>query len=147
MPSTGVFGRNATLIDGSGGAGGQRPRHAMRGSGVTCDMARDAPRLRYSPRAKSLSTAASVAGAASSPMAALDAGAISTRTRCASVTSTGTADWCSSASSAGAMSVILTNAEKQARYRERHLGVDGEKVHIGLNLNPAPGRNGSPCTP
>jgi hypothetical protein len=26
------------------------------------------------------------------------------------------------------MSVTLTNAEKQARYRERHLGVDGEKV-------------------
>jgi hypothetical protein len=33
------------------------------------------------------------------------------------------------------MSVTLTNAEKQARYRERHLGVGGEKVHIGLNLN------------
>ena len=29
----------------------------------------------------------------------------------------------------------LTNAEKQARYRERHLGVDGEKVRVGLNLN------------
>jgi hypothetical protein len=25
----------------------------------------------------------------------------------------------------------LTNAEKQARYRERHLGVDGEKVASG----------------
>jgi hypothetical protein len=31
---------------------------------------------------------------------------------------------------AGAMSVTLTNAEKQARYRERHVGFDGE-----LNLN------------
>jgi len=38
-------------------------------------------------------------------------------------------------STAGAMSVTLTNAEKQARYRERHLGVDGEKVRVGLNLN------------
>ena len=33
------------------------------------------------------------------------------------------------------MSVTFTNAEKQARYRERHLGVDGEKVRVGLNLN------------
>jgi hypothetical protein len=33
------------------------------------------------------------------------------------------------------MFVTLTNAEKQARYRERHLGVDGEKVRVGLNLN------------
>jgi predicted DNA-binding ribbon-helix-helix protein len=33
------------------------------------------------------------------------------------------------------MSVTLTNAEKQARYRERNLGVDGEKVRVGLNLN------------
>jgi hypothetical protein len=33
------------------------------------------------------------------------------------------------------MSVTLTNAEKQARYRERHLGVDGEKVRVGLKLN------------
>jgi hypothetical protein len=33
------------------------------------------------------------------------------------------------------MSVTLTNAEKQARYRERHLGSDGEKVRVGLNLN------------
>jgi hypothetical protein len=43
---------------------------------------------------------------------------------------------------AGAMSVTLTNAEKQARYRERHLGVDGEKVRIGLISisTPAPGR-------
>ena len=40
-------------------------------------------------------------------------------------------------STAGAMSVTLTNAEKQARYRERHLGVDGEKVRVGLNLNAA----------
>jgi len=31
--------------------------------------------------------------------------------------------------------VTLTNAEKQARYRERHLDVDGEKVGVGLNLN------------
>jgi hypothetical protein len=31
--------------------------------------------------------------------------------------------------------VTLINAEKQARYRERHLGVDGEKVRVGLNLN------------
>jgi hypothetical protein len=35
------------------------------------------------------------------------------------------------------MSVTLTNAQKQARYRERHLGVDGEKVRLGLNLNAA----------
>jgi hypothetical protein len=35
------------------------------------------------------------------------------------------------------MSVTLTNAEKQARYRERHLGVDGGKVRVGLNLNAA----------
>ena len=33
------------------------------------------------------------------------------------------------------MSVTLTNAEKQARYRERHLGVDDAKVRVGLNLN------------
>jgi hypothetical protein len=33
------------------------------------------------------------------------------------------------------MSVTLTNDEKQARYRERHLGVDGEKVRVGLKLN------------
>jgi hypothetical protein len=33
------------------------------------------------------------------------------------------------------MSVTLTDAEQQARYRERHLGVDGEKVRVGLNLN------------
>jgi hypothetical protein len=31
------------------------------------------------------------------------------------------------------MSVTLTNAEKQGR--ERHLGVDGEKVRVGLNLS------------
>jgi hypothetical protein len=30
---------------------------------------------------------------------------------------------------------LWPNAEKQARYRERHLGVDGEKVRVGLNLN------------
>jgi hypothetical protein len=35
------------------------------------------------------------------------------------------------------MSVTLTNADKQARHRERHLGVDGEKVRVGLNLNAA----------
>jgi hypothetical protein len=41
-----------------------------------------------------------------------------------------------------AMSVTLTNAEKQARYRERHLCVDGEKVRVGRNAisTPAPGR-------
>jgi predicted DNA-binding ribbon-helix-helix protein len=33
------------------------------------------------------------------------------------------------------MSVTFTNAAKQARYRERHLGVHGEKVRVGLNLN------------
>jgi hypothetical protein len=33
------------------------------------------------------------------------------------------------------MSVTLTNAEKQARYRERHLGVGGKNVRVGLNLN------------
>jgi hypothetical protein len=38
------------------------------------------------------------------------------------------------------ISVTLTNAEKQARYRERHLGVDGEKVRVGLISTPAPGR-------
>jgi hypothetical protein len=45
--------------------------------------------------------------------------------------------WYNSISTAGATSVTLTNAEKQARYRERHLGVDGEKVCVGLNLNAA----------
>jgi cytidylate kinase len=29
----------------------------------------------------------------------------------------------------------LTNAEKQARYRERHLGIDGEKARVQLFLN------------
>jgi hypothetical protein len=43
--------------------------------------------------------------------------------------------WYNHISVAGAMSVTLTNAEKQARYRERHLGVDGEKVRAGLILN------------
>jgi hypothetical protein len=33
------------------------------------------------------------------------------------------------------MSMALTNTEKQARYRERHLGVDGEKVRVGLILD------------
>ena len=36
--------------------------------------------------------------------------------------------------------MTLTNAEKQARHPERHLGVDGEKVRVGLNLNAATGR-------
>jgi hypothetical protein len=36
------------------------------------------------------------------------------------------------------MSLTLTNAEKQVRYRERHPGVDGEKVRVGLNLNAGP---------
>jgi hypothetical protein len=31
--------------------------------------------------------------------------------------------------------MVLTNAERQARYRERHLGVDGEKSRIQLFLN------------
>jgi hypothetical protein len=31
--------------------------------------------------------------------------------------------------------MALTNIEKQARYRERHLGPDGEKVRVGLILN------------
>jgi hypothetical protein len=31
--------------------------------------------------------------------------------------------------------VTLTNAEKQARYRERHPGVDAKKVRVGLSLN------------
>jgi hypothetical protein len=43
--------------------------------------------------------------------------------------------WYNHISAAGPMSVTLTNAEKQARYRERHLGVDGEKARVGLNLN------------
>jgi hypothetical protein len=30
--------------------------------------------------------------------------------------------------------MALTNIEKQARYRERHLGADGEKVRVGLIL-------------
>jgi hypothetical protein len=34
----------------------------------------------------------------------------------------------------GAMSVILTNAKTQACYRECHLGVEGEKVHVAFNL-------------
>jgi hypothetical protein len=42
------------------------------------------------------------------------------------------------------MSVTLTNAERQARYRERHLGGDGEKVRVGLNLNA--GASDPPCT-
>ncbi len=31
--------------------------------------------------------------------------------------------------------MALTNAEKQARYRERHLGVDGGKSRVGLILD------------
>jgi hypothetical protein len=31
--------------------------------------------------------------------------------------------------------MALTNTEKQARYRERHLGVDGEKARVGLILD------------
>lgn len=31
--------------------------------------------------------------------------------------------------------MALTNAEKQARYRERHLGVDGTKVAVHLFLS------------
>jgi hypothetical protein len=33
------------------------------------------------------------------------------------------------------MSMGFTNAEKQARYRERHLGVHGEKARVGLILS------------
>jgi predicted DNA-binding ribbon-helix-helix protein len=35
----------------------------------------------------------------------------------------------------GIASMALTNAEKQARYRERHLGVDGEKARVQLFLS------------
>jgi hypothetical protein len=38
------------------------------------------------------------------------------------------------------MSVTLSNAEKQARYRERHLGIDDEKVASGSLSTLAPGR-------
>jgi hypothetical protein len=31
--------------------------------------------------------------------------------------------------------MALSNTEKQARYRERYLGVDGEKARVGLILN------------
>jgi hypothetical protein len=31
--------------------------------------------------------------------------------------------------------MAFTNSEKQARYRERHLGVDGGKARVGLILN------------
>jgi hypothetical protein len=31
--------------------------------------------------------------------------------------------------------MALTNAEKQARYRERHLGIDGEKTLVQLFLS------------
>jgi hypothetical protein len=44
------------------------------------------------------------------------------------------------------MSVTLTNAEKQARYRERHLGVN-ERVSVGFNLNAgARTKMDRPCT-
>jgi hypothetical protein len=36
------------------------------------------------------------------------------------------------ADATGTVSVALTNTEKQARYRERHLGVDAEKARVGL---------------
>jgi hypothetical protein len=42
--------------------------------------------------------------------------------------------------------VTLTNAEKQARYRERHLGVN-ERVSVGFNLNAgARTKMDRPCT-
>jgi predicted DNA-binding ribbon-helix-helix protein len=31
--------------------------------------------------------------------------------------------------------MALSNTEKQARYRARHLGVDGEKARVGLILD------------
>jgi hypothetical protein len=31
--------------------------------------------------------------------------------------------------------MALTNVEKQARYRARHLGVNGEKTRVGIILN------------
>jgi hypothetical protein len=34
--------------------------------------------------------------------------------------------------------MALTNIEKQARYRECHLGVDSEKARIGLILDAPP---------
>jgi hypothetical protein len=43
--------------------------------------------------------------------------------------------WYNHIRAAGVMSVTLTYAEKQARYRQRHLGVDREQVSVGLNLN------------
>jgi hypothetical protein len=39
----------------------------------------------------------------------------------------------------GAMSMTFSNAAKRARYRERHLGVDGEKVRRTQSQQPAPG--------
>jgi hypothetical protein len=33
--------------------------------------------------------------------------------------------------------MALTNAEKQARYRERHLGIEGEKARLQLFLSAA----------
>jgi macrodomain Ter protein organizer (MatP/YcbG family) len=33
------------------------------------------------------------------------------------------------------VSMALSNCEKQARYRERHLGADGKKARVGLILD------------
>jgi hypothetical protein len=47
--------------------------------------------------------------------------------------------WYNRFTAAGAMSVTLTNAEKQARYRERHLGVDGARRWASDSIStPAP---------
>jgi hypothetical protein len=55
--------------------------------------------------------------------------------------------WYNPISTAGAMSVTLTNAEKQARYRQCHLGVD-ERVSVRFNLNAgASAKMDRPCTP
>jgi hypothetical protein len=44
--------------------------------------------------------------------------------------------------------MALTNIEKQARYCERHLGVDGEKARVGLILDASVrAKNGPPRTP
>jgi hypothetical protein len=39
----------------------------------------------------------------------------------------------------GIASMALTNAEKQARYRERHLGVNGEKRRLTLFIDATTG--------
>jgi hypothetical protein len=49
--------------------------------------------------------------------------------------------WYNPINADGAMSVILTNTKRQARYRERHLGVDGEQVRVRFNLYAATRRN------